>query len=211
MEEQTERIQENTQEKTEEMKSQQAEEKRKKYREKRAEKEAAEAKQQAEEKLRREKFMRAAIRAAKSGMKKGEVPIGAVVVYENRVVSRGYNRRAEKQLASAHAEMMAIDAACRKFGSWRLPEGCELYVTLEPCPMCMGAALNARIRKIYFGAYEQKGRSMTRELAESNLLNHTLEVEGGVLGEECSALLSGFFRAMRARAKEAPAPPQEGQ
>lgn len=201
MEEQIEQIQENTEEKTEEMKAQQAEEKRKKYREKRAEKETAEAKKQAEEKLRREKFMRAAIRAAKSGMKKGEVPIGAVVVYENRVVSRGYNRRAEKQLASAHAEMMAIDAACRKFGSWRLPEGCELYVTLEPCPMCMGAALNARVDRLYFGAYEQKGRSLTAALAEANLLNHTTEVTGGVAEAECSALLSGFFSALREKQK----------
>ena len=94
-------------------------------------------------------------------------------------------------------------SACKKFKSWRLPE-CDLYVTLEPCPMCMGAALNARIRKIYFGAYEQKGRSMTKELAESNLLNHTVEVEGGVLEEECSAMLSGFFRSMRERTKGEP-------
>ena len=79
---------------------------------------------------------------------------------------------------------------------------CDLYVTLEPCPMCMGAMLNARIRKLYFGAYEQKGRSMTQALADSNLLNHTLEIEGGVLQEECSDILSGFFRDMRKSAKE---------
>ena len=97
--------------------------------------------------------------------------------------------------------MYAIDKACRKLGSWRL-ENCDLYVTLEPCPMCMGAALNARIRKVYFGAYEQKGRSMTEALAASNLLNHTIEVEGGVLEGECSSLLSGFFRDMRARTNQ---------
>lgn len=134
-------------------------------------------------------------------MSQGEVPVGAVIVYEGKVVSSGYNRRAATQLASSHAEMYAIDRACRKFKSWRLPE-CDLYVTLEPCPMCMGAALNARVRKIYFGAYEQKGRSMTAELAGSNLLNHTLEVEGGVLEKECSELLSGFFRSMRARTRK---------
>lgn len=156
-------------------------------------------------KTREEKFMGAAIRAAKSGLKRGEVPIGAVIVYEDRVVARGYNRRAEKQLASAHAEMMAIDAACRKFGSWRLPEGCELYVTLEPCPMCMGAALNARVDRLYFGAYEQKGRSMTKALAEANLLNHRTEVQGGVSEEECSALLTGFFSGLRERQKAAKA------
>lgn len=146
--------------------------------------------------------MRAAIKAAKRGLAEGEVPIGAVIVYEDKVVSRGYNRRAKLQLASAHAEMTAIDKACKKFGSWRLPEGCELYVTLEPCPMCMGASLNARVDKIYFGAYEQKGRSLTSELAEANLLNHKTEVVGGVLQEECSALLSGFFIVMRQKQKE---------
>ena len=151
---------------------------------------------------REEKFMNAAIRVAKRGLKEGEVPIGAVVVYDGKVIARGYNRRAKLQLASAHAEMMAIDSACRKFSSWRLPEGCELYVTLEPCPMCMGAALNARVDKIYFGAYEQKGRSLTSALAEANLLNHKTEVVGGVLQEECASLLSGFFIAMRQKQKE---------
>ncbi len=151
---------------------------------------------------REEKYMRAAIRAAKRGLKQGEVPIGAVIVYEDKVVSSGYNRRAKLQLASAHAEMMAIDRACKKFHSWRLPEGCELYVTLEPCPMCMGASLNARVDKLYFGAYEQKGRSLTNELAEANLLNHKTEVVGGVLEEECSALLTDFFVCMRKKAKE---------
>ena len=151
---------------------------------------------------REEKFMRAAIKVAQKGLAEGEVPIGAVVVYEDKVVARGYNRRARLQLASAHAEMMAIDRACKKFGSWRLPEGCELYVTLEPCPMCMGACLNARVDKIYFGSYEQKGRSLTIELAEANLLNHKTEVIGGVLQEECTAMLTGFFSALRQKQKE---------
>ena len=151
---------------------------------------------------REEKFMRAAIKIAQKGLSEGEVPIGAVVVYENKVVARGYNRRTKLQLASAHAEMMAIDKACKKFGSWRLPEGCELYVTLEPCPMCMGAALNARVDKIYFGSYEQKGRSLTSELAEANLLNHKTEVVGGVLQEECTAMLTGFFTSLRQKQNE---------
>lgn len=151
---------------------------------------------------REEKFMRAAIKTARKGLSEGEVPIGAVVVYDGKIVSRGYNRRAKLQLASAHAEMMAIDKACKKFHSWRLPEGCELYVTLEPCPMCMGASLNARVDKLYFGAYEQKGRSLTDALAEANLLNHKTEVVGGVLQEECSALLTEFFSSMRQKQKE---------
>lgn len=146
--------------------------------------------------------MRQALKAAKKGFAEGEVPIGAVIVYQDKVVARGYNRRTRLQLASAHAEMMAIDRACKKFSSWRLPEGCELYVTLEPCPMCMGASLNARVDKLYFGAYEQKGRSLTTAIAEANLLNHKTEITGGVLEEECSALLTSFFVGMRQRQKE---------
>ena len=147
------------------------------------------------------KFMREALKRAKKGLSQGEVPVGAVIVYEGKVIASGYNRRTKTQMATSHAEMYAIDRACRKLKSWRLCD-CDLYVTLEPCPMCMGAMLNARIRNLYFGAYEQKGRSMTAELAASNLLNHTLETEGGILEEECSAILSGFFKTMRSASKE---------
>ena len=139
--------------------------------------------------------MREAICLAQKAKKKGEVPIGAVVVYRGKIVGRGYNLRTRKQMATAHAEIRAIEQACRKLKSWRLPDT-ELYVTLEPCPMCMGAALNARIDRIYFGAYEQKGRSLTKELASANLLNHTVEVTGGVLEEECAEVLSSFFSSM---------------
>lgn len=151
---------------------------------------------------REEKFMREALKSARKGFAEGEVPIGAVVVCDGKVVARGYNRRTRLQLASAHAEMIAIDKACKKFHSWRLPEGTELYVTLEPCPMCMGACLNARVDKVYFGAYEQKGRSLTSELAEANLLNHKTEVLGGVYETECSAILTEFFSSMRKKQKE---------
>ena len=147
------------------------------------------------------KYMKAALRCAERALKGGEVPIGAVVVYQGKIIGRGYNRRLKTQLASAHAEMMAIDAACRKLHSWRLPEA-EIYVTLEPCPMCMGAVLNARIDKLYFGAYEQKGRSFTRELANANLLNHTVEVEGGIMQEACGGLITKFFSDMRERERE---------
>ncbi len=147
-----------------------------------------------------ERFMREALRLAERAKKKGEVPIGAVVVADGRIVGRGYNTRTRSQMATAHAEMRAIDRACKKLHSWRLPDA-ELYVTLEPCPMCMGAALNARIARIYFGAYEQKGRSLTAELANANLLNHRVEVTGGVLQEECAAVLTSFFTEMRAREK----------
>ena len=148
-----------------------------------------------------EKFMREALRLAKKAKAQGEVPIGAVVVADGKIVGRGYNLRTKLQMATAHAEMRAIDRACKKLKSWRL-EGAEIYVTLEPCPMCMGAILNARIDKVYFGAYEQKGRSLTRELAQANLLNHTVEVTGGVMERECSEVLTSFFTEMRAREKE---------
>lgn len=145
-------------------------------------------------------FMREALRLAKKAKALGEVPIGAVVVLNGKIVGRGYNLRTKLQMATAHAEMRAIDRACKKLGSWRL-EGAEIYITLEPCPMCMGAILNARIDHVYFGAYEQKGRSLTKELAEANLLNHTAEVTGGVMEQECSEILTSFFTEMREREK----------
>ena len=148
-----------------------------------------------------ERFMREAIRLARIAAKKGEVPIGAVVVCNGKIAGRGYNLRTKKQLATAHAEIRAIDRACKKCRSWRLPEA-EIYITLEPCPMCMGAILNARIVKVYFGAYEAKGRSLTNELAKANLLNHSVEVTGGILERECAEVLSSFFSEMRAREKK---------
>lgn len=145
--------------------------------------------------------MREALRLAEKAKKKGEVPIGAVVVIDGKIVGKGYNLRTRLQMATAHAEMRAIDKACRRERSWRLPDA-EIYVTLEPCPMCMGAILNARIKRVYFGAYEQKGRSLTNELAAANLLNHRVEVSGGVLEEECSRILTSFFGEMRARERK---------
>ncbi len=147
------------------------------------------------------KFMKAALKCAQKGLEEGEVPIGAVVVCDGKIISRGHNRRTKLQIATAHAEVEAIEKACKKLKSWRIPE-CEIYVTLEPCPMCMGAMLNARIKKVYFGAYEAKGRSLTQELANANLVNHVIEVEGGVMEEECAEILSTFFKEMRGRTKE---------
>lgn len=148
-----------------------------------------------------EKFMREALAQAQKAKKKGEVPIGAVVVYRGKIIGKGFNLRTRLQMATAHAEVRAIEKACKKLHSWRLPES-EIYVTLEPCPMCMGAILNARIDKVYFGAYEAKGRSLTNELARANLLNHSVEVTGGILESECAEVLSSFFSEMRAREKK---------
>ncbi len=145
--------------------------------------------------------MREALRLAEKAKKKGEVPIGAVVVLDGKIIGKGYNLRTRLQMATAHAEVRAIDKACKKLKSWRLQDA-EIYVTLEPCPMCMGAILNARIERVYFGAYEQKGRSLTNELAGANLLNHKTEVVGGVMEKECSEILSSFFSEMRARERK---------
>ena len=147
------------------------------------------------------KFMKMAYKLAKKAYDIGEVPIGAVIVKDGKVIAKAYNKRNFKRLATAHAEILAIEKACKKLNDWRLDDA-EMYVTLEPCPMCMGACLNARVDKIYFGAYEQKGRSLTAALAEANLLNHKTDVEGGVLEEECSAVLTDFFVSMRKKQKE---------
>ena len=144
--------------------------------------------------------MQAALKCAHKAFEEGEVPIGAVVVCDGKIISRGHNRRTKRQIATAHAEIEAIEKACKKLHSWRIPE-CEIYVTLEPCPMCMGAMLNSRIKKVYFGAYEGKGRSMTTQLAESDLVNHKIEVEGGVMEKECAEILSSFFSTVREKSK----------
>lgn len=132
-----------------------------------------------------------------------EVPVGAVVVKDGEIVGEGFNRRETGKNALAHAELEAIDAACRKLGGWRLHQ-CELYVTLEPCPMCTGAIINSRLRKVTFGAYDTKSGSMGSVINLCQLpYNHKPEINGGFMQEECSALLKDFFSGLRERrAKE---------
>ena len=146
----------------------------------------------------KEKFMSLALKQAEIAKRNGEVPIGAVIVKNGEVISKGYNKRNKAKLATAHAEITAIEKACKKLGDWRL-DGCEMYVTLEPCPMCAGAILNARITKVYFGAYEIKSGAVlsNHKLLFSGALNHKSEVEGGVLIEKCSAVLKDFFKSKR--------------
>lgn len=146
----------------------------------------------------RERFMREAIKRAKKAAALGEMPVGAVVVRDGRIIASGYNRRETKKNAVLHAELIAIDRACKKLGGWRLP-GCELYVTLEPCPMCAGAILNSRIEQVYFGAYDEKsGCAGSRlNLLDMNLCNCSAAAEGGILADECSALIKDFFRKLR--------------
>ncbi len=145
----------------------------------------------------KEKFMRRAINYARKAALKGEVPVGAVVVKDGKIIASGYNKREEKKNALMHAELIAIDRACKKLGAWRL-EDCELYVTLEPCPMCAGAVANARIKKVYFGAYDTKMGAVSSviDLSKYNF-NHHFEAEGGILKDECAFLLSDFFKKLR--------------
>ena len=145
-----------------------------------------------------EKFMKIALKEAKKAELKEEVPIGCVITLDGKVFSKAHNLRQTKRLATAHAEILAIEKACRKLGDWRL-DGAEIYVTLEPCAMCAGAIANARIKKVYFGAYEKKGGGAVSKfniLSESGL-NHVTDCEGGVLEEQCSSLLKEFFRSRR--------------
>ena len=145
--------------------------------------------------------MRKALKEAEKAAKIGEMPIGAVIVRDGKIISRGYNKREKGKNALLHAEVVAIDKACKKLGGWRLP-GCELYVTLEPCPMCAGAILNSRIEKVYFGAYDTKsGCTGSRlNLLDMNLCNYSAEVVGGVLEEECSGIITSFFSELRKKA-----------
>lgn len=144
------------------------------------------------------KFMKVALTEAKKAFKIDEVPIGAVIVLNGEIIAKSYNKRNKLRLATAHAEVTAIEKACKKLGDWRLSDA-EMYVTLEPCPMCAGAILNSRIKKVYFGAYEPKsGAALSNyKILFGNSLNHNAEVEGGVLEEECSELLKRFFTAKR--------------
>ena len=150
-----------------------------------------------------EKFMREAIKEAKKAEIKDEVPIGAVIVKDGKIIARGHNLRETKQIASAHAEMIAIDKACKKLKTWRLEE-CTLYVTLEPCPMCTGATILSRIDKVVYGASDPKGGCIESciKMYEQQGFNHYPTYESGILKEECSTLLSAFFRRKREQKKE---------
>lgn len=145
-------------------------------------------------------FMAHALREAQIAGKEGEVPVGAIVVCDGRIIGRGRNACERLQDATAHAEMVAITAASQELGTWRL-EDCTLYVTLEPCPMCLGACLNSRVKRVVYGALEPKcgACGSVVDLSAPPGYNHRIAVTGGILGEESSQLLKGFFRAMRER------------
>lgn len=145
-----------------------------------------------------ERYMKEAIKQAKKALELDEVPIGCVVVYDGKIIGRGYNRRNTDKSTLAHAEMIAIKKASRKINDWRL-EDCTMYVTLEPCQMCAGAIVQARIPRVVIGSMNPKAGccGSILNLLEEERFNHQAEVVRGVLEEECSALLTDFFKALR--------------
>lgn len=149
-----------------------------------------------------EMYMELAIEEAKKALSINEVPIGAVIVYNDEVIATGHNIRETTQMTLSHAELLAIQTANDKIGSWRL-EDCTLYVTLEPCPMCAGAIVQARINRVVFGALDPKAGccGSLMNLLEDSRFNHQAEVLGGVLEVECAELLKDFFRGLRRKKK----------
>ncbi|WP_017729637.1 tRNA adenosine(34) deaminase TadA [Halalkalibacterium ligniniphilum] len=150
-----------------------------------------------------ERFMKLAIEAADRAERLGEVPIGAIIVKDDAVIARGYNLRELNQQALAHAELMAIEEACKMLGTWRLTD-CTLYVTLEPCPMCAGAIVQSRIDRVVYGASDPKAgcAGTLMNLLQEERFNHQAEVVSGVLEEECSSRLTRFFQEIRERKRE---------
>lgn len=153
--------------------------------------------------LDKQHFMREALKEARKAKNAGEVPIGAVIVRDNVIIGRGYNTRETTQDATMHAEMEAIRQANKALSNWRL-EDAEIFVTLEPCPMCTGAIILSRIKKVYYGASDLKaGTAGTlMNLLEDQRFNHQAEVEKGLLEEECREMLQSFFRELRKKRKE---------
>lgn len=147
-----------------------------------------------------EKYMREAIRQAKKAYALGEVPIGCVIVYEGKIIGRGYNRRTIDKNVIAHAEMQAIKKACKKVGDWRL-EDATMYVTLEPCQMCSGAIVQSRMKKVVIGCMNPKAgcAGSILNMLQVEAFNHQVEIETGVLEEACSHLMKEFFKELRAK------------
>jgi len=150
-----------------------------------------------------EKYMKEAIKQAKKASKLWEVPIGCIIVHEGKIIARGYNRRNTDKTTLAHAEITAIKKACKKIGDWRLEE-CTIYVTLEPCPMCAGAIIQARIPRVVVGSMNAKAgcAGSVLNILDEPRFNHQAEFVKGVLEEECTSMLQEFFRELRAKKKE---------
>lgn len=149
-----------------------------------------------------EMYMREAYRLAKKAYRQEETPIGCVIVRDGRIIGKGYNRRNKKKNSLAHAEIIAISQACKKVGDWRL-EDCTMYVTLEPCPMCAGAIVQARMPQVVIGARNPKAgcAGSVINILDMDGFNHRVELVEGVMREECEQLMTGFFRELREKKK----------
>ncbi|QDP38796.1 tRNA adenosine(34) deaminase TadA [Radiobacillus deserti] len=147
-------------------------------------------------------YMQLALKEARKAAEIGEAPIGAVIVHKDNVIAKAYNFREVEQITASHAEMIAIEKANREVGSWRLEE-CTLYITLEPCPMCAGTIVQARIPRVVFGAYDPKAgcAGSIINLLQQPQFNHQAEVVGGVLQKDCGDILRSFFKGIRERKK----------
>ena len=145
-----------------------------------------------------EKFMKEALKEAKKAYKKLEIPVGAVIVKDGKIIARGHNLKETKEDTTKHAEIIAIQKASKKLSEWRLID-CEMYVTLEPCAMCAGAIINSRIKKVYIGTMDEKTGAVgsVLNLFEDFTFNHKVEVEKGILQEECKKMLKQFFKELR--------------
>ncbi len=144
-------------------------------------------------------FMQQALKCANTAQEKDEVPIGAIIVKDNKIIARGYNKSISLKDATAHAEIVAIRKACRKLNNYRLNE-CSIYVTIEPCSMCIGALIHARIKNLYFGAKDIKSGACGSVLDISKFkLNHKINISGGLLEQDCATIIKKFFKNKRTR------------
>lgn len=142
-------------------------------------------------------FMKQALKEAQKAFLLNEVPVGCVIVYNDKIIARGYNKRENLESSLAHAEIMAIHKACKKLNSWRL-EDCIMYITLEPCCMCSGAIIQSRIKKVIYGAYDYRfGAHKSITNLFDIKFNHQVDIQGGILEEECSSLIKTFFKKIR--------------
>jgi len=150
-----------------------------------------------------ERYMKEALKQAKKAYEKDEVPVGAIIVKENKIIARAYNEKEYKLDTTKHAEILAIQKASKKLGTWRLKD-CDMYVTLEPCSMCAGALIQSRIRKIYIGTMDEKTGACgsVLNLLQNYTFNHKVEIETGILQKECENILKQFFKELREKRKK---------
>ena len=150
--------------------------------------------------LKKEKFMKEAIKQAKKAYDKEEIPVGAVIVKDGKIIARGYNKKEKKKDTTQHAEIIAIQKASKKIGAWRLQD-CEMYVTLEPCAMCTGALIQARLKRVYIGTMDPKTGACgsVLNLLEDYKFNHKVEVETNIMQKECEKILKDFFKYLRSK------------